>query len=237
MANTYLTGFSIPATIHAKVNTMQMLTIPNTNLTVSALSLGGVGLGTRTTVEDSMRLLDAYVELGGNFLDSAHIYAAWVPGGEGTSERTIGKWLQTRGNRSQIVIGTKGGHPHMNTMHIPRLSPEEIKQDLQESLERLQVDTIDVYWLHRDDPARPVGEMLETLNAAVAQEQNPLLRLFQLVGRAYGGSAAICASAEFDRLCRQSGRLEFCGAQPECRGYDHALHGLRKPWHIISKPA
>ena len=148
---------------------MQMLIIPNTNLTTSALSLGGVGLGTRTSTEDSMRLLDAYVELGGNFLDSAHIYAAWVPGGEGTSERTIGKWLQTRGNRSEIVIGTKGGHPHMNTMHIPRLSPEEIKQDLQESLERLQVDTIDVYWLHRDDPDRPVGEMLETLNEVVTQ--------------------------------------------------------------------
>lgn len=148
---------------------MRMLTIPSTNLTISALSLGAGGLGTRATADDSLRLLDAYVELGGNFLDSAHIYAAWVPGGEGASERTIGKWLQSRGNRSQIVIGTKGGHPHMNTMHIPRLSPEEIKQDLQESLERLQVNTIDVYWLHRDDPARSVGEIIETLNEAVVQ--------------------------------------------------------------------
>lgn len=148
---------------------MRQMTIPRTHLMVSTLCLGAGGLGTRTTEDDSFRLLDAYVGLGGNFLDSAHIYAAWVQGGEGASERTIGKWLQSQAVRAQIVIGTKGGHPHLNTMHVSRLSPAEIMQDLQESLERLQVDTIDLYYLHRDDPAVPVGEMVETLEEAVRQ--------------------------------------------------------------------
>lgn len=148
---------------------MRLFTIPKTDLTVSALCLGCGGLGTRTSRDNSFRLLDLFVALGGNFLDTAHIYAAWVAGGEGVSERTIGAWLQQRGAREEILIGTKGGHPHLNSMAISRLSPAEIEQDLEESLERLQVQTIDLYWLHRDDPQRPVDEIVETLNHAVTQ--------------------------------------------------------------------
>jgi aryl-alcohol dehydrogenase-like predicted oxidoreductase len=150
---------------------MRTLTIPDTDLTVSALCFGAGGLGTRVSPDDSLRLLDEFVEQGGNFLDTAHIYAAWVPGGEGVSERTIGDWLRTRGTRKDIIIGTKGGHPHLHSMDVPRLSPSEIAQDLQESLERLQVDTIDLYWLHRDDTNRPVGELVETLTEAVRQNK------------------------------------------------------------------
>ena len=150
---------------------MRNLTIPKTDLTVSALCLGAGSLGTRVSPDDSLRLLDEYVEYGGNFLDTAHIYAVWVPGGEGVSERTIGKWLRTRGVQKEIIIGTKGGHPHLHSMEVPRLSPAEIAQDLQESLERLQVETIDLYWLHRDDPQRPVDELIETLALAVTQKQ------------------------------------------------------------------
>lgn len=94
-----------------------------------------------------------------------------MPGGAGASERTIGAWLKARGIRQEVIIGTKGGHPHLNTMPVPRLSAREIEQDLQESLERLQVDTIDFYWLHRDDPQRPVAEIIETLSQAVARQR------------------------------------------------------------------
>jgi aryl-alcohol dehydrogenase-like predicted oxidoreductase len=142
---------------------MRSLVIPGTDLTVSALCFGAGGLGTRVSEDDSFRLLDLFLERGGNFLDTAHIYAAWVPGGGGVSERTIGAWVRERGVRDRVVIGTKGGHPHLESMHVSRLSPAEIRQDLEESLERLQVDRVDFYWLHRDDPARPVGEMVDTL--------------------------------------------------------------------------
>jgi aryl-alcohol dehydrogenase-like predicted oxidoreductase len=148
---------------------MRSLLIPNTDLTVSALCFGAGGLGTRTSRDDSFRMLDLFVERGGNFLDTAHIYAAWVPGGAGASERTIGDWLRSRGVRNEIVIGTKGGHPHLQSMEISRLSPQEIEQDLEESLERLQVETIDLYWLHRDDPKRAVSELVETLTRAVTR--------------------------------------------------------------------
>ena len=203
---------------------MRTLTIPNTDLKVSALCLGAGGLGTRVSPKDSLRLLDEFVQQGGNFLDTAHIYAAWVPGGEGVSERVIGHWLRTRRIREDIIVGTKGGHPHLYSMDVPRLSPAEIAQDLQESLERLHVDTIDLYWLHRDDPNRPVAELIETLTEAVRQNK---IRYFGFSNWTVGRMRAALdyARARPDRLRRQSGGLEPGASQPQYRRPDNAVYG------------
>jgi len=83
------------------------------------------------------------------------------------SEKTIGQWLRQRGSRDKVILATKGAHPEISTMHIPRLSRLEIEQDLNDSLKNLQTGVIDLYWLHRDDPQRPVGDILETLNDQV----------------------------------------------------------------------
>ena len=112
-------------------------------------------------------MLDAYQELGGNFLDTAKIYADWLPGERSISEKTIGAWMKQRRSRSQMIVATKGAHPDLSAMHIPRLSPQEIAADLHASLQHLQTDVIDLYWLHRDDPARPVDEIVETLHDQV----------------------------------------------------------------------
>jgi aryl-alcohol dehydrogenase-like predicted oxidoreductase len=79
----------------------------------------------------------------------------------------IGTWMKERKNRVQVNLATKGGHPEFNSMHIPRLSKAEIIADLEASLKHLQVDCIDLYWMHRDDPTRPVEEILETLAGLV----------------------------------------------------------------------
>ncbi|GMK41243.1 oxidoreductase [Paenibacillus sp. CCS19] len=99
--------------------------------------------------------LDAYFAIGGNSLDTAHIYCG------GQSEEVIGRYLRERGTRDQWVILTKGAHHDQNG---PRVSREAIRSDLMTSLERLQVDTIDMYGLHRDDPNVPAGEVIEILN-------------------------------------------------------------------------
>ena len=113
-------------------------------------------------------MLDAFVDLGGNFLDTAEVYANWLPElPRSISERTLGAWLTQRGNRDRMFIGTKGAHPDLATMHISRLAPADILHDLHGSLARLQTDVIDLYWLHRDDESRPVGEIIETLAAEV----------------------------------------------------------------------
>jgi aryl-alcohol dehydrogenase-like predicted oxidoreductase len=147
---------------------MEYGSVPGIAPAPSVICLGAGGFGSTIPWETAFAILDAYVGQGGNFLDTAHIYAAWEPGGVGASERTLGAWLKRNGLRRRFVIGTKGGHPHLQSMQVSRLSPAAISQDLGESLERLDTDYIDVYWLHRDDPAVPVGEILGVLNEHLA---------------------------------------------------------------------
>lgn len=115
-------------------------------------------LGTAHPVFSAQRqadeMFDAYVGLGGSCLDTAPNYL--------DAELTIGSWLRRRRNRHQIVISTKGGH-HKGGRQ--RVTPEDIRQDLSESLGRLGTDYIDLYVLHRDDMDQPVGPILECLAA------------------------------------------------------------------------
>jgi aryl-alcohol dehydrogenase-like predicted oxidoreductase len=143
--------------------------LPSTDLTVFPICLGTVVLGSEMSLADSFRLLDAYRAAGGNFIDSAKVYADWLPGERSTSEKAIGAWLRARGRSDGVILSTKGAHPELASMQVSRLSPAEIVSDLEASLRHLAVDTIDLYWLHRDDPARPVAEVLETLAAQVRQ--------------------------------------------------------------------
>jgi aryl-alcohol dehydrogenase-like predicted oxidoreductase len=147
---------------------VRTITLPYTNLTTSSICLGTGSLGSSLSKVESFNLLDAFIEQGGNFLDSAKVYADWLPIERSISEKTIGDWMRSRKNRNKIVVGTKGAHPDLSTMTIQRLSPEEITADLDASLEHLATDYIDLYWLHRDDPTRPIAEIIETLNQFIA---------------------------------------------------------------------
>ncbi|NCO39033.1 MAG: aldo/keto reductase [Armatimonadetes bacterium CG_4_10_14_3_um_filter_66_18] len=145
---------------------MRYRPLPNTDLSPSVICLGAGEFGHNPPRDECFRMLDRFVELGGTFLDTANVYFDWVPGEKGRSEKTLGEWLESRGVRGQMVVGTKGAHPNLDAMHIPRLAPEDIRHDIDVSLERLRTDHIDVYYLHRDDPARPVSEILGALNEA-----------------------------------------------------------------------
>ena len=151
---------------------MHYLQIPRTSLTVSAVCLGTSGVGISNTEAEAFALLDRYVELGGNFLESARVYSDWIPGERGRSERILGDWMAARKNRARLVISTKGGH---SIVGIPgasggvRLSRKELAIDLAESRAALRVDCIDLYSLHRDDPRIPVAEIIETLESFVAE--------------------------------------------------------------------
>jgi len=143
---------------------MKYVTLPQTDLTVSRVALGSSMIGSRVDRDDSFALLDAFVEAGGTLIDTAHVYANWSPGPRNISEKTIGAWLKATGARDRLVIATKGGHPEPGHDQVSRLSPAEIVGDLDESLDLLGVDCVDLYWLHRDDPSRPAGEMLEVVD-------------------------------------------------------------------------
>ncbi|MCC6756106.1 MAG: aldo/keto reductase [Solirubrobacterales bacterium] len=147
---------------------MRQLTLPGSDLHVSSLCLGTGQFGSGIGQEMSWRLLDAFVEAGGTFVDSANVYGDWVPGAKSSSEKMIGAWLAARGLRDRIVLATKGGHPRLDRMDVPRLAPADLIHDVDESLAHLQTDRIDLYWLHRDDPARPVDEIMQTLAGLIA---------------------------------------------------------------------
>lgn len=146
---------------------MNYLTLPHTDLRVSSLCLGTSDLGASVSESDSFALLDQFFEAGGNFLDTAAIYAAWTPAGAGSSEKLLGRWLAKQSKNA--IVATKGGHPELDSMSVSRLSKPEIEADLAQSLRNLGVGTIDLYWLHRDDENVPVEEVLGLMEEFVAE--------------------------------------------------------------------
>src|SRR5215217_945262 len=102
----------------------------------STFCLGTIRWGTKVRGEELDRLYDAFRGAGGNFFDSAHVYAFWLDGGSGASERALGEIVRRRGDRGDVVLATKGGHPNMANGY-PRperfLAPDVIARDLSES--------------------------------------------------------------------------------------------------------
>jgi aryl-alcohol dehydrogenase-like predicted oxidoreductase len=145
---------------------MKTVQLGSSDLQVSALGLGAMFFGTRTAAETSYQLLDEYVAAGGNFIDTANIYAHWVSGFKGgESEILLGDWLRQRGNRSQLVIATKVGFNYPGVQQ--ELSAKTIEEECNKSLKRMGIDTIDLFYAHVDDYNTPLEETLEAFDKLV----------------------------------------------------------------------
>jgi aryl-alcohol dehydrogenase-like predicted oxidoreductase len=146
---------------------MKKNNLGNSGLEVSALCLGGNVFGWTADETTSFKLLDGFVDAGGNFIDTANSYSTWAPGHQGgESETVMGKWLQARSNRSQVIIATKVG---VEVAGRKGLAKDYILSAVEDSLQRLQTDYIDLYQSHRDDPNTPVEETLEAYAQLVQQ--------------------------------------------------------------------
>ncbi len=143
-----------------------MIRLGRTDLDVHPLCLGGNVFGWTADEDASFAVLDAYAAAGGNFVDTADAYSAWVPGHSGgESETIIGKWMASRGNRDRMVIATKVGRlgPDKNNLRA-----ETIRQAVEDSLRRLQTDYVDLYYAHGDDnPEIPLEETLGAFDELV----------------------------------------------------------------------
>jgi aryl-alcohol dehydrogenase (NADP+) len=182
---------------------MQQRKLGRSNIAVTPLMLGGNVFGWTADETASFAVLDAFVAQGGNSIDTADAYSSWVPGHEGgESETVIGKWLKKSGKRNKIVIGTKVGLWGKR----PGLKRHNIIDGCNDSLRRLGVDTIDLYWLHKDDEETPPEEFIGALDE--------LVRAGKV--RAVGASnfkvprmaAALAASASLEQVA-------FVAQQPE----------------------
>jgi aryl-alcohol dehydrogenase-like predicted oxidoreductase len=136
------------------------------DLDVFPLCLGGNVFGWTANEQDSFAILDAYAAAGGNFIDTADSYSAWVPGHVGgESETILGRWMAARGNRNQMIIATKVGRCPGRL----GLSAANIRAGAEASLKRLDVDRIDLYYAHADDLQTPIDETLREFDALIRE--------------------------------------------------------------------
>ena len=146
---------------------MKTVKLPGNDKPLSQIVMGTMIIGLNN-YGDSEALLDAAMKHGINAFDIAYVY------GGGDSERAVGRWMEERKNREQVYIITKGAHPDGRS----KVNPKDITSDLTESLSRLRTDYIDAYLLHRDDPEKEVGPIMDILHEHCAAGRI----------RAFGGS-------------------------------------------------
>lgn len=176
-----------------------------TGLRVSELCLGAMTFGRETTEEDSFKILDRFVEAGGNFIDTADVYS------DGKSEEILGRWLKAK-NRDDIVIATKvrfSTGPGPNDIGLSR---KHIMDGVETSLRRLGTDYIDIYQIHKWDRATPIEETLNTLNSLVQAGKVRYLGAsnvagYQLqkaidIGRSHGWESFTCLQPLYNLLDR-----------------------------------
>lgn len=148
---------------------MELRELGRSGLRVSPLCFGGNVFGWTAGEAESFRLLDRFVEAGGNFIDTADVYSRWAPGHQGgESETVIGNWLaQGGGRREKVVIATKVGME----MGPDRkgLAATYIRRAVEDSLRRLRVERIDLYQAHKDDPETPLEETLAAFGRLIEE--------------------------------------------------------------------
>jgi aryl-alcohol dehydrogenase-like predicted oxidoreductase len=138
---------------------MDKRSLGRSGLKVSTLVLGGNVFGWTADEATSFEILDAYVDAGGNFIDTADVYSRWAPGHTGgESETVLGKWFKKSGKRDKVVLATKVGMDLGDGKQ--GLKPDYIKRAIEDSLRRLQTDRVDLYQAHKDDAETPLEETL-----------------------------------------------------------------------------
>jgi aryl-alcohol dehydrogenase-like predicted oxidoreductase len=204
---------------------MEKRRLGKSDLTIAPLMLGGNVFGWTADEKASFAVLDAFVELGLNAIDTADVYSAFAPGNKGgESEAVLGKWFAARKNRDKVVLSTKVGLLAIDGK--AGLSKEHILRAADESLKRLQTDYIDLYFAHRDDESVPLEETLEAfaalikagkvrtigasnhsaarLKEALSVSENKSLPRYEALQPLYNLSDRKVYEAELEAVCREN---------------------------------
>lgn len=142
---------------------MKRIEMPN-GLSVSPVALGAMNFGTATSKADAFAVLDAYLDMGGNFVDTSNNYAHWAGTGD-ESETVLGEYFAERGCRNRVVLATKVGFDRHGKGQ--GLKKEQIEYWIDESLRKLRTDYIDLYYAHTDDPTTPLEETMDAFHRLV----------------------------------------------------------------------
>jgi aryl-alcohol dehydrogenase-like predicted oxidoreductase len=168
--------------------------------------------------ERSFAVLDAYARAGGNFIDTADSYGRGGPGGAGESERILGRWMASRGNRDELVIATKVGM----SPDLRGLSEATIRRGIEASLERLAIDTVDLYYAHKDDPDTPLEETLGAFGTLIGEGK---------IRHAAASNYSAARLREALAVGERAGMARYVALQPhynlmERAGYEGELAGV-----------
>lgn len=191
---------------------MKQRRLGESGLEIAPLALGGNVFGWTADEKTSFAVLDAFVDAGFNFIDTADVYSKWAPGNHGgESETVIGKWLKRGAKRERVIIATKAG------MEMgpgkKGLSHRYIKQAAEDSLKRLQTDYIDLYQAHRDDTSTPLEETLGVFAELIKE------------GKVVAIGASNYSAERLDealKVSRYNGWPRYETLQPEYNLYDRA---------------
>jgi aryl-alcohol dehydrogenase-like predicted oxidoreductase len=148
---------------------MKLRQLGTSDLRVSPICLGTMQFGWTADERASFAVMDAFVEAGGNFLDTADVYSSWVPdhpGGE--AEAVVGRWLKEQRNRDRVVVATKARGKMWDGPDGEGLSRAHLLRAAEDSLRRLQVDTIDLYQCHWPDENTPIEETLRAFQELIS---------------------------------------------------------------------
>jgi aryl-alcohol dehydrogenase-like predicted oxidoreductase len=200
---------------------MQLRKLGQSDLTVPPLCFGSNVLGWTVDETTAFALLDALLEAGLNFIDTADVYSRWVPGHVGgESETIIGNWMKARGNRARVILATKVGMEMAEDRK--GLKPAYIRQACEDSLRRLQTDRIDLYQSHADDADTPQEDVLETYDRLIEAGK------IRVIGASNFSAARL---SEALKLSAEHGLPRYESLQPEYNlytrsGYEAELEPL-----------
>ncbi|MBN2046729.1 MAG: aldo/keto reductase [Anaerolineaceae bacterium] len=182
---------------------MEFTTLGKTDLRVSMICLGAMRYGARDSKAISFEMLDYYLDCGGNFIDTANIYAHWYEGASGgESETMLGEWFKERGSRGQVVLASKVGFPYQDVES--GTSARQIESECEKSLRRMGVETIDLYYAHHDDRGTPLEESLEAFYQLIRKGK---------VRRIGASNFLAWRIAEANGIARANGWEEYCCVQ------------------------
>lgn len=195
------------------------ITLGRSGLRVSPLCLGTMTFGEEwgwgSTVEDSNAIIDAYLDRGGNFIDTANIYT------KGHSEAIIGDHFKSRGDRDRVVIATKcTGNMFLGDPNGGGNGRKALMNSVDESLRRLKTDYIDLLWSHFWDQSTPIQEMLATFDDLVRTGKVRYVGLSD-------HPAWVCAMAQYE--CRANGWAPLVGLQIEYSLVERSVEGELMP--------
>src|ERR1700712_694490 len=191
---------------------MEKRELGKSGIMVVPFCFGGNVFGWTADEKTSFSLLDAFVDSGLDFIDTADVYSTWVPGNKGgDSEAIIGKWLKKSGKRNKVIIATKVGKPMGPDKK--GLSKAYITKAVEDSLTRLQTDYIDLYQSHEDDQNTPLAETMQTFTGLIKQGK------VRTIGASNYSAARFKESLE---VSRKNGLASYQTMQPEYNLYNRA---------------